>query len=131
MLFDDLMNQLAADLRIAPFPRAADGSCAMRLDALVYSLHPGEQGRFIVRSRVGAIPSDDGAWLARLLEGNLFDDGVGGPALGVDVRGEVFLTQAFDAATLTFNRFMERLKHFVDTGEYWAGQLPQPLGGEA
>lgn len=131
MLFDELVNQLAADLRLAPFPRGADGSCAMRLDDLIYSFHPQGEGRFLVRSRLGYIACDDGSWLARLLEGNLFDDGVGGPALGVDVRGEVFLTQQFDAATLSFARFMERLKRFVDTGEHWAAQLPQPHGVEA
>ena len=131
MLFDELVNQLAADLRLAPFPRGADGSCAMRLDALVYSFHPDRAGTFLVRSRLGSIAPSDGAWLARLLEGNLFDDGVGGPALGVDVRGEVFLTQHFDAGTLTFARFMDRLKRFVDTGEHWAAQLPLPQPQQA
>lgn len=131
MLFDDLVNQLAADLRLAPFPRGADGSCAMRLDALMYSFHLEREGCFLVRSRLGRIACHDGTWLARLLEGNLFDDGVGGPALGVDVRGEVFLTQQFDLATLTFARFMDRLQRFVDTGEHWAAQLPRPQQAEA
>jgi len=124
MHFTELITQLGVHLRLAALAPDADGNCAVRLDELVYSFYLHDDGQsFTVRSTLGQIDPQDEDALRKVLGGNLFEDGVGGSALGVDARGAVFLTQHMTLPSLSFPRFIEIFGRFVGTAEHWAIRL--------
>ncbi len=126
MHFTELITQLGLHLRLAALAPDADGNCAVRLDELVYSFYPAQDGQaFTVRTRVGQVDPRDEDVLRKLLCGNLFEDGVGGSALGVDARGVVYLTQRMENSALSFPRFIEVFGRFVGTAEHWSDQVAQ------
>jgi hypothetical protein len=123
MHFIELVTQLGAHLRLADLSPDANGNCALRLDGLVYSFYPAQDGQSLtVRTRVGQIDPQDESVLRKILGGNLFEDGVGGSALGADAAGGVYLTQRMRLSTLTFPRFIESFGRFVGTAEHWSLQ---------
>ncbi|MES2481994.1 MAG: type III secretion system chaperone [Pseudomonadota bacterium] len=124
MHFNDLIANLGAHLRLPDFVPSRDGTCAVKLDALVYSFYPDEaDGSFIVRSMLGRIDVGDEGALRAVLAGNLHREGVAGSALGVDADGAVFLTQAVACAELAFPAFVQSFARFVGMAEHWADHL--------
>jgi hypothetical protein len=124
MHFTELVTQLGVHLRLPDLAPDANGNCAVRLDEGVYSFYPEADGQsFTVRTRLGQIDPQDEDALRRILGGNLFEDGVGGSALGVDARGVVYLTQHMTLAGLSFPRFVEIFGRFVGTAEHWTAQM--------
>lgn len=124
MQFNDVIANLAAQLRLPELAREGGGPCAVKLDELVYSFYPDDGGEsFIVRSTLGRIDLDDEHALRAVLAGNLHREGVAGSALGVDAQGAVFLTQAVACADLAFPDFVRSFERFVGMAEHWAAQL--------
>jgi hypothetical protein len=124
MQFNDLIANLAGQLRLPQLARQGGGPCAVKLDELVYSFYPDDGGEsFIVRSTLGRIDVDDEHALRALLGGNLHREGVAGSALGVDAQGAVFLTQTVACADLAFPDFVQSFERFVGMAEHWAAHL--------
>ncbi|HSW16961.1 MAG TPA: type III secretion system chaperone [Ramlibacter sp.] len=124
MLFEQVIANLAQELRLPDLRPDENGACALKLDDGVYAFNCEEDGAaFFVRTRVASISRSDDDAMAQLLAANFFVDGIGGYALGVDLNGDVFLTQRFLLEQFSFPQFLVEFARYVGASEYWTGEL--------
>lgn len=112
----DLVDPLRAALGLPHLHTQADGSSAFRAQGIPVLLipRPAPEDAFVIRSRLG--PIGDQARTDRfqaLMRANFFADGIGGAALSLDGRGDVYLTQRMPQAGLQFDFFMGVLQRFI------------------
>jgi hypothetical protein len=122
MHLHDLIQRLGLELRQPDLALPPTGVCAFRLDAVTVTVnHQRAQGAFTLRSLVAQLTDTDFTERAQgLLAANL----VTGPTyFSVDANGAVYATQYFRLATLSFDRFMQRMGRFVDVVERWQAML--------
>ncbi len=124
----EVIRQLSVALDLPDLAPDADGACALRVGELVLVLVPRPGGEaFVARARLGRIDAADfQPVLTRLLAANLFADGVGGPALGLDGQATVYLTQHFRHGTFGFPALLEALERFVAHARHCQAQLVEP-----
>ncbi len=113
MHFPDLMRRLGAELGLPDFAPDAEGACALQRGILKVSFYADPDDCFTAICPLGPINVDNDKELQALLRGNLFADGVGGTAIGIDGEGCAYLTQSFRATDLGFNEFKAALERYV------------------
>lgn len=112
----DLVDPLRAALGLPHLHTQADGSSAFRAQGIPVLLipRPAPEKAFVIRSRLGPIGDRAGTdRFQSLMRANFFADGIGGAALSLDGRGDVYLTQHIPQAGLQFELFMGVLQRFI------------------
>ncbi len=119
MTFTELMRRLGHELCLDDFQPDAQGAYAIQRAGLKISFYADPDECFTAICPLGHIDIDDVQGLEALLQGNLFADGVGGSAIGIDAEGAAYLTQSFNATELGYAEFLAALERFVGTAAHW------------
>lgn len=116
MLFDRFIRDLARHLDLPSLDvDAQGGSCTLQWGELAISLveRPGEAA-FLARSHLGSLdPAQADSAIERLLAACMFRQGASGAVVGIDSRGDLFLSQHFRHDGLSVARFAEWLERFA------------------
>lgn len=133
MHYHELMHRLGVELGLSNFGPDPEGACAIQREGLKVSFYEDPEDAFTAICPLGHIDLDDLDCQQALLCGNLFADGVGGGAIGVDSEGSAFLTQPFRAGELGFEEFLAALERFVGVATHWRKTLAsvQPVADAA
>lgn len=123
MLYPDLMHRLGLELNLAGFGPDEEGACAIQREGLKVSFYADPDDAFTAICPLGRIDLDDLECQQALLRANLFADGVGGHAIGIDSEGGAYLTQPFYARELGFAEFLAALERFVAVATHWRKAL--------
>ncbi|TFY96272.1 type III secretion system chaperone [Ramlibacter rhizophilus] len=119
MHFQELMNRLGVELRLPPPAPDPQGACALSLDGMTLSFYPDADDAVTLMCPLGQVDIGDLDTQESLLAGNLFPDGVGGSAVGLDAQGQAWLSQRFHPGQLAFPRFLASLERFANLAECW------------
>lgn len=125
----DVVRGLAQALHLPELQPGADGSGAFRVHGIPVLLLPRPEGEqaFVARSRLGSLEGADAvSLLPQLMVANFFADGVGGAALSLDARGDVYLTQHFSEASAGFAHVLASLERFAAQARRCRDLLPAP-----
>ncbi len=125
----DVVRGLAQALHLPELRPDADGSGAFRVHGIPVLLLPRPEGEqaFVARARLGSLQGADAAsLLPQLMVANFFADGVGGAALSLDARGDVYLTQHFSEACAGFAHVLASLERFAAQARRCRDLLPAP-----
>lgn len=133
MHYPDLMHRLGLELGLSGFGPDEEGACAIQRDGLKVTFYEDPDDAFTAICPLGRIDLDDLDCQQALLRGNLFADGVGGHAIGIDSEGGAYLTQPFYASETGFAEFLAALERFVAVATHWRKTLAsvQPLAEAA
>ncbi len=127
----DVVRGLAQALHLPELRPGADGSGAFRVHGIPVLLMPRPEGEraFVARARLGSLEGSDAASLMQqLMVANFFADGIGGAALSLDARGDVYLTQHFSEACAGFAHVLASLERFAAQARRCRDLLPAPAG---
>ena len=116
MQLSQLIPLLGARLGLSGMRQREDGSSGFHVQGVDVLLiqRPAAEAAFVVRARLGRIDTDDfEPVLDQLMRANFFDDGIGGPVLGLDGEGAVFLTQYFREGGFSLEQFMDCIHRFI------------------
>ena len=127
MTVNEFIQFLGAKLQLKNFDPDAEGIFSIRADTIKVRFVPDASGLALsARARLGHIETNDVQMQETLLTANLYGDGSGGSALGVDTAGHVWLSEHFECSEATQARFLQALERFINHAEYWQFRL----GGE-
>lgn len=127
----DVVRGLAQALHLPELRPDADGSGAFRVHGIPVRLLPRPEGEqaFVARARIGSLNGTDGhSLLPQLMVANFFADGIGGAALSLDARGDVYLTQHFSETSAGFAHVLACLERFAAQARRCRDLLPAPNG---
>lgn len=116
MQLSQLVPLLSASLGVPGVRQREDGSSGFHVEGVDVLLiqRPAAEAAFVVRARLGRIDTGDfEPVLEQLMHANFFDDGIGGPVLGLDAEGAVFLTQYFREGSFSWVQFMDSIHRFI------------------
>lgn len=135
----DLVAELAAALHLDDLAPGEDGAYALVFDSrLEIEIVPMGQSRFLLRSRLPAVPAEPEArhaLLAACLQRNVALLREAPAAVALDAETEqLWLYRTADAATLDGRSALELLEEFVNLVELWSRfqpAAPPPIVGGA
>lgn len=116
MQLTEVVRQLSVALNLPDLQPQADGCGAFSVHGVPILLMPRPAGEaaFVARACLGSCEGADvDSLLPQLMAANFFADGVGGAALSLDARGDVYLTQHFREYSMSFAHVMACLERFA------------------
>lgn len=132
MHVDELMVQLGSELNLAEVSLNEQNTCRLIINECItvdleWSPH---EDLLHVYSSLGngpGVTDDDGMhWAEIMLHANAFGHDTGRASLALH-EGNVLLSRHFDLASLTFPRFFEDFRRYLEAAGKWTTRLAAPV----